>query len=48
MTSPTAFGEIPLLLLVFEIDDHGGANIDPAIWWIRLVLAAIRARCCSG
>ena len=26
------FAEIPLLLFVFAIDDHGGANIYPAIW----------------
>ncbi|WIX76834.1 nitroreductase family protein [Amycolatopsis carbonis] len=26
------FTEIPLLLFVFAIDDHGGANIYPAIW----------------
>jgi nitroreductase len=26
------FAEIPLLLFVFSIDDHGGANIYPAIW----------------
>src|SRR6516164_3577041 len=32
------FGEIPLLLFVFAIDDHGGANIYPAIW--SAILAA--------
>jgi nitroreductase len=26
------FTDIPLLLFVFAIDDHGGANIFPAIW----------------
>ncbi|RAY10781.1 nitroreductase [Actinomadura craniellae] len=26
------FAEIPLLIFVFSIDDHGGANIYPAIW----------------
>jgi nitroreductase len=26
------FTEIPLLVFVFAIDDHGGANIYPAIW----------------
>ena len=26
------FTEIPLLLFVFAVDDHGGANIYPAIW----------------
>ncbi|MFD8078564.1 nitroreductase family protein [Streptomyces sp. NPDC059718] len=26
------FAEIPLLLFVFAVDDHGGANIYPAIW----------------
>jgi nitroreductase len=26
------FAEIPLLMFVFAIDDHGGANIYPAIW----------------
>ncbi|HEU5025418.1 MAG TPA: nitroreductase family protein [Spirillospora sp.] len=26
------FEEIPLLIFVFAIDDHGGANIFPAIW----------------
>jgi Nitroreductase family len=26
------FEETPLLILVFAIDDHGGANIFPAIW----------------
>ncbi|SNT62501.1 Nitroreductase [Actinomadura meyerae] len=26
------FEEIPLLIFVFAIDDHGGANIYPAIW----------------
>ncbi|WP_433286947.1 nitroreductase family protein [Pseudonocardia sp. CA-142604] len=32
------FTEIPLLIFVFSIDDHGGANIYPAIW--SLLLAA--------
>src|SRR5215475_13127311 len=26
------FEETPLLIFVFAIDDHGGANIYPAIW----------------
>ncbi|WP_412515291.1 nitroreductase family protein [Actinomadura madurae] len=26
------FEEIPLLIFVFAVDDHGGANIYPAIW----------------
>ncbi|MEV5176767.1 nitroreductase family protein [Streptomyces flaveolus] len=26
------FADVPLLLFVFAIDDHGGANIYPAIW----------------
>ncbi|MFB7289756.1 nitroreductase family protein [Actinacidiphila glaucinigra] len=26
------FTEIPLLVFVFAVDDHGGANIYPAIW----------------
>lgn len=26
------FEEVPLLLFVFAIDDHGGANVFPAIW----------------
>jgi nitroreductase len=26
------FADIPLLVFVFAIDDHGGANIYPAIW----------------
>lgn len=32
------FTEIPLLVFVFSIDDHGGANIYPAMW--SLLLAA--------
>jgi nitroreductase len=32
------FADIPLLIFVFAIDDHGGANIYPAIW--SAVLAA--------
>jgi nitroreductase len=34
------FAEIPLLIFVFAIDDHGGANIYPAIW--SAMLAARR------
>ena len=32
--------EIPLLLFVFAIDDHGGANIYPAIWSALLAARA--------
>lgn len=32
------FADIPLLMFVFAIDDHGGANIYPAIW--SAILAA--------
>jgi nitroreductase len=32
------FADIPLLIFVFAIDDHGGANIYPAIW--SAILAA--------
>ena len=34
------FADIPLLVFVFAIDDHGGANIYPAIW--SALLAACR------
>ncbi|MFG1931265.1 nitroreductase family protein [Mycobacterium sp. NPDC048908] len=34
------FQEIPLLLFVFAIDDHGGANIFPAIWSALLAARA--------
>jgi nitroreductase len=34
------FTEIPLLLFVFAIDDHGGANIYPAIWSTLLAARA--------
>ena len=34
------FTEIPLLLFVFAIDDHGGANIYPAIWSVLLAARA--------
>ncbi|GGI97689.1 nitroreductase family protein [Streptomyces brasiliensis] len=34
------FTDIPLLLFVFSIDDHGGANIYPAIWSILLAARA--------
>ncbi|QRP47770.1 nitroreductase family protein [Amycolatopsis sp. FDAARGOS 1241] len=34
------FTEIPLLLFVFSIDDHGGANIYPAIWSTLLAARA--------
>ncbi|WP_433296871.1 nitroreductase family protein [Pseudonocardia sp. CA-142604] len=34
------FAEIPLLLFVFAIDDHGGANIYPAIWSTLLAARA--------
>ena len=34
------FTEIPLLLFVFAIDDHGGANIYPAIWSALLAARA--------
>ncbi|HEX4249127.1 MAG TPA: nitroreductase family protein [Pseudonocardia sp.] len=34
------FEEIPLLLFVFAIDDHGGANIYPAIWSALLAARA--------
>ena len=39
------FTEIPLLLFVFAIDDHGGANIYPAIW---SALLAARAQGVGG
>jgi nitroreductase len=39
------FAEIPLLLFVFAIDDHGGANIYPAIW---SALLAARAEGVAG
>ncbi|GHH71846.1 oxidoreductase [Streptomyces sulfonofaciens] len=34
------FAEIPLLLFVFAVDDHGGANIYPAIWSAMLAARA--------
>jgi nitroreductase len=34
------FTDIPLLLFVFAIDDHGGANIFPAIWSVLLAARA--------
>jgi nitroreductase len=34
------FAEIPLLIFVFAIDDHGGANIYPAIWSALLAARA--------
>jgi nitroreductase len=34
------FEQIPLLLFVFAIDDHGGANIYPAIWSALLAARA--------
>src|ERR1700754_3768394 len=34
------FEEIPLLLFVFAIGDHGGANIFPAIWSVLLAARA--------
>lgn len=34
------FDETPLLLFVFAIDDHGGANIFPAIWSALLAARA--------
>ena len=34
------FAEIPLLLFVFAIEDHGGANIYPAIWSALLAARA--------
>jgi nitroreductase len=34
------FAEIPLLMFVFSIDDHGGANIYPAIWSALLAARA--------
>jgi nitroreductase len=34
------FAELPLLLFVFAIDDHGGANIYPAIWSALLAARA--------
>jgi nitroreductase len=34
------FTEIPLLVFVFAIDDHGGANIYPAIWSAMLAARA--------
>lgn len=34
------FADIPLLLFVFSIDDHGGANIYPAIWSVLLAARA--------
>jgi nitroreductase len=34
------FAEIPLLMFVFAIDDHGGANIYPAIWSALLAARA--------
>ncbi|TXS70183.1 nitroreductase family protein [Streptomyces sp. me109] len=34
------FNDIPLLLFVFAVDDHGGANIYPAIWSCLLAARA--------
>ncbi|HEX6524831.1 MAG TPA: nitroreductase family protein [Streptosporangiaceae bacterium] len=34
------FTQIPMLLFVFSIDDHGGANIYPAIWSAMLAARA--------
>jgi nitroreductase len=34
------FTDIPLLVLVFSIDDHGGANIYPAVWSALLAARA--------
>jgi nitroreductase len=34
------FAEIPLLVFVFAVDDHGGANIYPAIWSALLAARA--------
>src|SRR5215469_4565643 len=34
------FTDIPMLLFVFAIDDHGGANIYPAIWSSMLAARA--------
>lgn len=34
------FDDIPLLIFVFAIDDHGGANIYPAIWSALLAARA--------
>jgi nitroreductase len=34
------FADIPLLIFVFAIDDHGGANIYPAIWSAMLAARA--------
>ena len=34
------FADTPLLIFVFAIDDHGGANIYPAIWSILLAARA--------
>ncbi|QRP47760.1 nitroreductase family protein [Amycolatopsis sp. FDAARGOS 1241] len=34
------FADLPLLLFVFAIDDHGGANIYPAIWSALLAARA--------
>jgi nitroreductase len=34
------FTEIPLLVFVFAVDDHGGANIYPAIWSALLAARA--------
>jgi nitroreductase len=34
------FTEIPMLLFVFAVDDHGGANIYPAIWSALLAARA--------
>ncbi|HEY4018369.1 MAG TPA: hypothetical protein VGM75_06760 [Pseudonocardiaceae bacterium] len=38
------FTEIPLLLFVFAIDDHGRANIYPATWSGLLATRADAAR----
>jgi nitroreductase len=34
------FAEIPMLLFVFAVDDHGGANVYPAIWSALLAARA--------
>jgi nitroreductase len=34
------FTEIPLLVFVFAVDDHGGANVYPAIWSALLAARA--------
>jgi hypothetical protein len=39
------FAELPLLMFVFAIDDHGGANICPAIWSAMLASPPTGAGC---